>query len=757
MARHLLRDYLIQNVSSPGRNYIPSYLMAMFLRRVLLYTYVGDTNFNINSIGTLLIATADSTPTAAVPSFAGGTKAGINLASGLEFFVSIPAGTRVVSQADVGRLLVLRSTANPTYNSGCFLIDGYDTGTNSYRIAYRTSIFLSGTTVIAAASNNVSLPTGTINVASTSGFPTSGTILVATNAGIQTVTYTGTTGSTFTGCTGGTGTMSTNNPVTASIALPTGTLNVSTTSGFATSGTIFICTPAGRQTVNYTGTTGTTFTGCTGGTGSVLGGSPIVAGIATTIAAGSNGQALPQATINVASTTTATTTIAAGSNNVRLPTGTINVASTTGFPTTGIIFVTTNAGTQTVAYTGTTGTTFTGCTGGIGLMTTGGSVFAGFSPSGNVFVTTSAGVQQVAYTGRTATTFTGCTGGTGTMSTGGAVFFSPSLPPIEPTDSINWYLYASDANAPTNGANNTNPSGQYRGNGDSTTPRIILQSPHTTGWQVRICNETNTDQANCPPITMSPGFNGNSAGDFLVAGRHLHTPLYYNSNSGTYSGGAIGCGDPQTLNTTYRHTIVGDDGYGLGVTMIGRRPGNGTTPRSFLVTFGIPEVEPLPLPNNNEARLFTIGSGSGGSNGDFLNDTSWYPGNIGFNNFAQGVNMQETKSTTTPIPVSAAVSLITYVSGVGQTGSPIFDGSAGDNPWLGGTELFPVDVIAGTFTGWSGTSFPIQEPRFIGTIPHIREGRANFGEYTLTHDTSRAFIHIRRGMFMFWGGPPILV
>lgn len=755
MARHLLRDYLTQNTTSPNRRYIPSYLMSMFLRRVLLYTYVGDTNYNINSVGTLLISTADSTPTAATPTFAASTRAGINLSSGKEFFVSIPAATRIVSQTDVGRILVLRSTANPTYNSGCFLIDGYDTGTNSYRIAYRTSIFLSGTTVVAAASNNVSLPTGTINVATTSGFPTSGTILVDTNAGTQTVTYTGTTGSTFTGCTGGTGTMSTGNPVIASIALPTGTLNVTSTTGYATSGTIFICTPAGRQTVNYTGTTATSFTGCTGGTGSILGGSPIVAGVATTIAAGSNGAILPQATINVASTNTASTTIAAGSNNVRLPTGTINVASTTGFATTGIIFVTTSTGIQTVAYTGTTGTTFTGCTGGTGLMTTGGTVRAGFAPSGIVFVTTSTGVQQVSYTGITTTTFTGCTGGTGTMSTGGAVFFSPGLPPIEPADSMNWYLYASDANCPIDGANNTNPAGQYRGNGNSTTPRLILQSPHSLGWQVRICNETVTDTTNCAQITFIPGFDGDVSGDFPVAGRHLHTPLYYNSNSGIYLGGAPGCGDNQATNGhVYRHTIIGDDGYG--VTMIGRRPSNLTTPKSFLVSFGMPEIEPLPLPINNEARLFCIGSGSGSANGDNLNDASWYTGNVGGSNLAQGVSVQANENTTTSRPTSAAVSLLTYVSGVGQTGSPIFDGSAGDTPWGGATELFSADVITGTFAGWGGGNAFTVSGRFIGTIPHIRSGRANFTEYTLTHDTSRAFKHIRRGIYIFWGGPTLL-
>ena len=71
------------------------------------------------------------------------------------------------------------------------------------------------------------------------------------------------------------------------------------------------------------------------------------------------------------------TTIASGSGGASLPQSTINVASTTGppaFASSGTITVTTANGPQLVAYTGTSGTSFTGCTGGTGLMTTGGFV-----------------------------------------------------------------------------------------------------------------------------------------------------------------------------------------------------------------------------------------------------------------------------------------------------------------------------------------------------------------------------------------------
>lgn len=69
-------------------------------------------------------------------------------------------------------------------------------------------------TTVAAGSNGATLPQSTINVASTTGFPASGTILVFNGTAYQTVTYTATAGGNqFTGCSGGTGTLATGYPV----------------------------------------------------------------------------------------------------------------------------------------------------------------------------------------------------------------------------------------------------------------------------------------------------------------------------------------------------------------------------------------------------------------------------------------------------------------------------------------------------------------------------------------------------------------
>lgn len=81
--------------------------------------------------------------------------------------------------------------------------------------------------------------------------------------------------------------------------------------------------------------------------------------------------------------TSAGTSIAVASNGQALPQSTINVGDATGFPASGQARVTTSAGFQLVSYTGKTGTTLTGCTGGTGTMSTGGLVTQPLNGAGN--------------------------------------------------------------------------------------------------------------------------------------------------------------------------------------------------------------------------------------------------------------------------------------------------------------------------------------------------------------------------------------
>lgn len=79
------------------------------------------------------------------------------------------------------------------------------------------------TTTIAAGSNGAVLAQATINVASNSGFPTSGYLLITgpPGVGVNTiVAYTGKGTNSFTGCTLGTGTLATGNVVAAVLVGP---------------------------------------------------------------------------------------------------------------------------------------------------------------------------------------------------------------------------------------------------------------------------------------------------------------------------------------------------------------------------------------------------------------------------------------------------------------------------------------------------------------------------------------------------------
>jgi hypothetical protein len=71
---------------------------------------------------------------------------------------------------------------------------------------------------------------------------------------------------------------------------------------------------------------------------------------------------------------TTSTTISSGSNGQSLPQSTINVASVTGLYAPGTFAVTTSNGVQSVTCTNAGGTTLTGCTGGTGTMSTGNAV-----------------------------------------------------------------------------------------------------------------------------------------------------------------------------------------------------------------------------------------------------------------------------------------------------------------------------------------------------------------------------------------------
>lgn len=152
-------------------------------------------------------------------------------------------------------------------------------------------------TYVGSASDQVSLaaiPSNTLTVESTTGFPSSGSFTVVTSGAAVVLTYSGKTSTTFTGVSAGSGILRAGDSIlyvdkaqkTTTISsgsngatLPQSTINVASTTGFpssAVSGLVRIVTTGGVvNNIAYTGKTGTTFTGCTGGTGTMTTGDDV--------------------------------------------------------------------------------------------------------------------------------------------------------------------------------------------------------------------------------------------------------------------------------------------------------------------------------------------------------------------------------------------------------------------------------------------------------------------------------------------------
>lgn len=450
MARHLLRDYSIQTLTAAKQGSVQGYLLAIFMRRVLGYSVVGHTNFNIDTVGPFLLASGVGL----------GNRAGINFGAGAFYQVSIPSGIRVVAVGDIGRLICLRSTANPLFNSGVFLITGVNTTDNRYIVDYRS-----------------------------------------------------------------------------------------------------------------------------------------------------------------------------GDN-----------------------------------------------------------------------------------------------------------------PPAEAADSMDWWLYVSDDNLPVVGANNAGTGNQYRGNGTSTTARIILQSPHATGWQVRICLETSTDRSatGVPPISATPGFGGNSAGDF-VGLRHTHVAQWYDNNTINYRG-AIGIGSDS--GCTGRITFCGDD-TGQAVASFYRKVTGSLVDQLYVV--GIPDNEPTPTPATDQ-RIFAYGNNNNATSSQYFNNISFNTNVAQTNTGGQGIGLGSGS------PTFVSPSCWVYVTGHAGGAGPENDSLASDSPFITATELFTVELLAGTsITGTSSGAAVLQvDVRPMGTIPFIRMGRANFGNFTLTTDGGKTWQHGKNGVYLQWGGPAVV-
>jgi len=149
------------------------------------------------------------------------------------------------------------STGNTTFTSGT----GWGAGGWGGSTGPSASTPLSGTLSAIAFTSltaNLTTTTTTVTVASTAGFTATGSILIES----EVISYTGVTSTSFTGCTrAASGTTAAAHTGALGVSqYTTGvTINCTSASVFATSGTIYI----DAEGITYSGKTATSFTGCT--------------------------------------------------------------------------------------------------------------------------------------------------------------------------------------------------------------------------------------------------------------------------------------------------------------------------------------------------------------------------------------------------------------------------------------------------------------------------------------------------------------
>jgi len=339
---------------------------------------------------------------------------------------------------------------------------------------------------------------------------------------------------------------------------------------------------------------------------------------------------------------------------------------------------------------------------------------------------------------------------------------SGNVPPVE--SGVQWSVYENELvfYGNVNYTGNGSSTG-YTGQGTATQSRIILQSPSSISWQVRIAFENSVDtgaNGTSPSsgfsagATMTVGYGGTVAGDFTPGGQHTHGPLFFNNRggvAGNYSllGTSVGF---FPADNQCRHYYWGDDStgsfFGAARPVV---PTVSTFSNGSMVHFGLPEDEELPLPPHNAQRLFVMGANTltnGGNNGIyFQGDPPAGRGGMAF-----GLSNQ---------PISCIYSLYNPLFGNtfgGTSGNNPARSSlnAGDNQYTASTELLPVDLVAGTMDYMNGYGFNaeilILEGRRLGRAPFLRMGRTNYGYFQVSTDPNNSWLHLNDGIYLPWQG-----
>lgn len=336
-------------------------------------------------------------------------------------------------------------------------------------------------------------------------------------------------------------------------------------------------------------------------------------------------------------------------------------------------------------------------------------------------------------------------------------------PPAE-TNALSFKLFLSESSFVPVSSNNAGAANTYRGNNSSTTSRVILQSPHSSSWQVRLTYESPADSAAVVSLaTHAPGFGGNSSGDFPTGSydvatvvEHLHGPLWFNTSVGTFYRGTVAAMQfsnvLQDVSSRVRFYSWGDDSTGTCVFAIRQMS---SSYADGWYSLGMADDDDYELPPRTSQRLFAFGKYTSP-----ITAIRWtsapQASTPDLTGVAYGLNMK---------PVSCAMAQLCYVGG--QSESLNVNGIKGesvatDNALLGETELQSVELYAGTldsnydvFTNAATQGVFEFDPRCMGRFPIARLGRQNFADWTLTSDVSSSWLHLDNGVFLPWQGPPV--
>jgi hypothetical protein len=342
-------------------------------------------------------------------------------------------------------------------------------------------------------------------------------------------------------------------------------------------------------------------------------------------------------------------------------------------------------------------------------------------------------------------------------------------PPAE-TNTLVWSLWPAEntIQGPTpyvaNGGTPTAATG-YKSRFPYTDKKIILQSPHSSSWQVRYCNESSSDRqpglsSFATQLTVAPGFGGDVNGDFSSGSydssnivEHLHGYSWFDVNSANYRGSTVGIDMTNSSpfndvsNAIIRFYVWGDDETGSACFCYR----NVSSYVDGWYSFGMAETD-APLPTRTSQRLFVFGR----SHALTTFSIKW---NNGGSIASQGDYIGVAFGESLLRPVSCVWSAYDYVGSAGGDGIK-GESLAGDNAMLGSTEVQKVDLWAGTLESGNQLSEQMAvyhyDPRRMGSMPLARIGRSNFGTWSTSSDASLSWLHTTNGVYFPWTGPTVL-